>query len=118
MDDIIIGVYKNCSGPTGIYLNSETEEVFYHDDQDSPYIIFGCDMENPPVTDVNIDINVELDELPENVTGVIYDGDSKWILTSDYKAYRVPADATDISCYTRVVDYSDDTEYEPLEDEG
>lgn len=117
MDDIIIGIYRTSCGTTPIYLNPETEEVFYYDDQDMPYVIFGVELTSIPTSNVRADMEDELDNQAENTQGVIYDGDHKWVLTDDYKAYKVPVDSTGTSGFLQVVDYSDDTEYEPTEEE-
>lgn len=112
---ILIGCYRVNGITTQVYADPDTEEIYYYDDQDMPYVIFGLDMDSIPSSSLNIDLDAEL-ETVSGAVGIVYDGKNKWVLTEDYKAYRVSGDATSTANYTQVVDFSDDTEYEPTEE--
>lgn len=112
---ILIGCYNINGITTSVYVDPDTSEIYYYDDQDMPYVIFGFNLDNIPSGDLNIDFDEELSAV-EGATGIVYDGKNKWVLTDDYKAYRVPGDATSTADYTQIADFSDDTEYEPSEE--
>lgn len=114
--DILVGVLAINAEDCEVFLNPDTNELYYVDEMGYPYLIVGFELDTVPSgTSENLDSL--FNGMPDDVIGVVVDGAYKWLLT-DTKAYHVTADAVSYAAATTSYDVDYSMEYdEEMDDE-
>lgn len=110
-DDILIGVLAQNGVPCPVYLNPETMEVFYIDEEELPYLLSGVDVTSDANPGIGEDYEALLDDVDDSIIGVIIDGNKRWLLTEE-KAFLCEEGALEISGATASFEWDGCVEYE------
>lgn len=108
-NDVLVGFLCLNDEPCEVYVNPNTGEVYYVDEQGVPFLIMGIDHTR---ADLEKDEAAANGEDPIAASGIVYDGDYKWVIdVSGETASKVSADAIDLSDVKETVDVDFDNEY-------